>query len=146
MNDQPISAFPAVPFWQINLLRILYLLIALAMGSVIWQQVLFESAGWPLERGLAKSMLAALALLCLWGVRYPLQMLPLMLFELAWKTVWILLIALPAWNSGAMTKGIEALFYECIGVVVIYVAIPWRFAFVRYFSQPMEPWRKAAQE
>ena len=66
-NDHPNHQFPAVPFWQINLLRIFYFPIAFVMGSVVWQQVLFESAGWSWERGLAKSMLAALALLCLWG-------------------------------------------------------------------------------
>jgi hypothetical protein len=132
---------PAVPLWQINLLRFLFLLIAVVMGSIVWKQLLFESTGWAWERGLAKSMLAALALLCLWGVRYPLQMLPLMVFELAWKTVWITSIALPAWLSGGMTKDIEDLFYDCIGVIVIYFAIPWRYVFVRFFTQPMEPWR-----
>ena len=50
-----------------------------------------------------------------------------MLFEMAWKTAWILLIALPAWLSGGMTNGIENLFYDCVGVVVIYFAIPWRY-------------------
>lgn len=144
MNDYSNHQVPAVPLWQINLLRFFFLLIAVVMGSIVWKQLLFESSGWTWERGLAKSMLAALALLSLWGVRYPLQMLPLMVFELAWKTVWIASIALPAWLSGAMTKDIEDLFYDCIGVVVIYVAIPWRYVFVRFFAQPMEPWRKRA--
>lgn len=142
MNEYSNQQFPTVPFWQINLLRFLFLLIAVVMGSIVWKQLLFESAGWRWELGLAKSMLAALALLSLWGVRYPLQMLPLMVFELAWKTVWIASIALPAWLYGGMTKDIEDLFYDCIGVVIIYIAIPWRYLFVRFFAQPMEPWRK----
>jgi hypothetical protein len=142
LNKYSNHQIPTVPLWQINLLRFLFLLIAVVMGSIVWKQLLFGSTGWPWALGLAKSMLAALALLSLWGVRYPLQMLPLMLFELAWKTVWITAIALPAWLSGAMTKGIEDLFYDCIGVIVIYFAIPWRYVFVCFFKQPMEPWRK----
>ncbi|MEQ1597635.1 MAG: hypothetical protein ABL985_21345, partial [Casimicrobium sp.] len=62
---------------------------------------------------MGKAMLGALALLSFLGLRYPLQMLPLMIYELAWKTVWIMTIALPAWLNHRMTAGIEELFYDC---------------------------------
>lgn len=144
MTEISERTFPAVPFWQIHLLRVMFLLMAVVMGSIVWYQIVFESIGWWWERGLAKSMLGALALLSLWGVRYPLQMLPLMVYELVWKTVWIMLIALPAWLSNRMTTDIEALFYDCIGVVILYFAIPWRYVFARFIAQPSEPWRKEA--
>lgn len=142
MNEYTDRKFPEVSMWRINLLRFMFLLMAVIMGSIVWYQILFESAGWWWERGLAKSMLGALALLSLWGIRYPLQMLPLMVYELVWKTVWIMLIALPAWLTNRMTPDIEALFYDCVGVVVVYVAIPWRYFFARFVLQPSEPWRK----
>lgn len=135
------TAGPIVPVWQLNILRIVYLLIALVMGSFVWTQILFESADWPVMRGLAKSMLAALALLCLLGVRYPLKLLPLILYEIAWKTIWIGLIAFPAWSSGRMTADIEGLFYECVGVGLIYLVVPWRYVWFHYMQQPMEAWR-----
>lgn len=141
MAEYSDRIFPAVPFWQIYLLRLMFLLMAVVMGGFVWSQILFESAGWWWERGLAKSMLGALALLSLWGVRYPLQMLPLMVYELVWKTVWILLIALPAWLSDRMTVEIEALFYDCVGVAVLYFIIPWRYVYARFLTQPAEPWR-----
>lgn len=144
MSDYTDRTFPAVPFWQIHLLRFFFALMAGIMGTVVWQQILFESSGWWWERGLAKSMLGALALLSLWGVRYPLQMLPLMVYELVWKSVWILLIALPAWLTGQMNEHIEALFYDCAGVIVLYVVIPWRYVYARFVAQPAEPWRKKA--
>jgi hypothetical protein len=95
------TALPSVATWQINAMRFIFLLMVTIMGSVVWQQLLFESAPWDVMRGLAKSMLAALALLSLIGVRYPLQMLPLMIYEIAWKTVCMLAIALRAWMAGA---------------------------------------------
>ncbi|MBS0611636.1 MAG: hypothetical protein JSS24_00505 [Proteobacteria bacterium] len=133
------ARFPVVAAWQINAMRLLFLLMALVMGSVVWSQLLFESADWPVARGLAKSMLAALALLSLLGVRYPLQMLPLMIYELTWKTIWLLLIALPAWVSGKWNADIESLFTDCIGIVVAYFIVPWRYVWARYAMQPMEP-------
>jgi hypothetical protein len=135
-SDTPL---PPVATWQINAIRFLFLLIAVIMGSVVWQQLLFDSADWDLMRGLAKSMLAALALMSLLGVRYPLQMLPLMLYEIAWKTIWIVLIAGRAWMAGKWNADIEGLFYDCIGIVIAYFIVPWRYVWARYFRQPMEP-------
>lgn len=135
------TPFPAVATWQINAMRFLFLLMAVVMGSVVWSQLLFESADWPVARGLAKSMLAALALLSLIGVRYPLQMLPLMLYEIAWKTIWLTLIAGRAWMAGKWNADIESLFTDCIGIVIAYFIVPWRYVWARYVMQAMEPLR-----
>jgi hypothetical protein len=39
-------------------------------------------------------------LLAFVGLRYPLQMLPLLLFEFVWKTMWMIAFGLPQWFSG----------------------------------------------
>ena len=130
---------PPVALWRINAMRILFLLIAFVMGSVVWQQLLFESADWEVMRGLAKSMLAALAILSLIGVRYPLQMLPLMLYEIAWKTVWLLGIALRAWLANKWTPDIESLFTDCVGIVIAFFIVPWGYVWARYVAWPAEP-------
>lgn len=143
MNPASTATFPEVALWRINAMRFLFLLMALIMGSVVWRQLLFESADWSMERGLAKSMLAALALMSLIGVRYPLQMLPLMIYEIAWKTVWLLAIALRAWLADKWTADIESLFQDCIGIIIAYFIVPWRYVWSRYFRQPMEPLRRS---
>jgi len=141
VESRSSSALPTVPLWQLNSLRFFFLLMACVMGGFVWKQLLFDSADWPWTKGLAKSMLAALALMSVLGVRYPLRMLPLMLYELAWKTIWMALIALPAWASNRMTADIEALFFDCVGVVILFFVIPWPYVWARYFKQPAEPWR-----
>ena len=142
MIASPETSFPPIATWRINAVRFAFLLMAFVMGSIVWRQVLFESADWEWQRGLAKSMLAALALLSLLGVRYPVQMLPLMLYEISWKTVWIVLIAGRAWLNGKWTSEIEALFNDCIGIVIVYLVMPWRYVWARYIVQPMEPLRQ----
>ena len=142
MGMDQATQFPQVAAWRINAMRFVFLLMALIMGSIVWRQLLFESADWPVMRGLAKSMLAALALMSLLGVRYPLQMLPLMLYEIVWKTVWIVLIAGRAWLAGKWNADIDRLFYDCIGIAIAYFIVPWRYVWARYFAQPMEPLRR----
>jgi hypothetical protein len=142
IND---TQLPPVAKWRINAMRFLFLLMAGIMGAMfVWPQLLFESADWDVMRGLAKSMLAALALMSLLGVRYPLQMLPLMLYEIAWKTIWLVLIAGRAWMADKWTPDIEGLFYDCIGIIIAYFIVPWRYVWARYFAQPMEPLRQSA--
>ena len=135
--------FPPVALWRINVMRLTFLLMATVMGSFVWYRLIYEYAGWPVDRGLSKSMLGALALMALLGVRYPLQMLPLMLFETAWKTIWLLVIALPAWMNGNWNIEFQGLFNDCIGILLAYFIIPWRYAWARYIAHPMEPLRRS---
>ncbi len=144
MSSIAETGLPSVATWRINAMRFLFLLMAFVMGGFVWKQLLFESADWDVALGLAKSMLAALALMSLLGVRYPMQMLPLMLYEIAWKTVWLLLIALRAWMAGKWTADLESLFIDCIGIVIAFFIVPWRYVWARYFVQPMEPLRRKA--
>ncbi|MDE2411916.1 MAG: hypothetical protein KGM18_09110 [Sphingomonadales bacterium] len=139
MSEPKPFEFPEVAQWRINVMRLIFLLMATIMGSMVWYRLIYEYAGWPVDRGLAKSMLGALALMALLGVRYPLQMLPLMLYETVWKTVWIVMIALRSWLAGQWTADIESLFFDCIGIIVAYIVMPWRYVWARYFAQPMEP-------
>ena len=142
MHTPVEASLPHVGAWRINAMRIIFLLMAGVMGAMfVWPQLLFESADWDVMRGLAKSMLAALAVMSLLGVRYPMQMLPLMLYEITWKTIWIVLIAGRAWMAGKWTPDIEGLFYDCIGIIIAYFIVPWRYVWARYGVQPMEPLR-----
>ena len=142
MEVRQNDALPHVPVWRLNLIRFVFGLMAFVMGSVIWPQILFGSSNWHWGLGMGKSMLAALSLLSLLGMRYPLQMLPLMLYELAWKTIWLACIALPAYASDRMTADIQDLFFDSVGVVIVFVVIPWRYVWARYFKQPTEPWKR----
>lgn len=129
--------------WRVNALRVGYLLMAVVMGFFVWQQILLEPGPWPASRVIAKTMLASLALLSLFAVRYPLHMLPLMLLETLWKTLAILLIILPAWLSNRLAPDLRVLFGECIGITLTYLVIPWRYVWVRYIEHPAEAWRSA---
>jgi len=87
-----ISAF------RLDLMRVGYILLVGGLGYTIWPGLIHHE-DWSLAQGVASSLLAALSVLAVFGIRYPLQMLPVLLFELEWKAIWLIAIALPRWFS-----------------------------------------------
>ena len=56
------------------------------------------------------------------GLRYPLQMLPLLLFQFTYEAVWLLAIAIPQWTAFKSTDLAQA---RLVAVVLDLIAIPW---------------------
>ena len=125
-------------------LRAVYALIAFAMGSYIWPAAL-RHGQWDMWHGVGVSMLAALSALAAIGIRYPLQMLPMLLFEFAWKTIFVLLVALPLWRSGQLDPATRETAIECImGVILCPLVIPWRYVWANYAKKSGDRWRRRA--
>lgn len=76
------SAEAEVSLLRLYLLRAAYLLFSVGLALVIWPTLLTEARGLPLMTGVVRSILAALSIFFALGIRYPLQMLPVLLFEL----------------------------------------------------------------
>jgi hypothetical protein len=82
--------------WQLNLLRVGYLVMGGGLVVVKWP-LLFADKPWGLAQGTVESLLVAMSILALIGLRYPQRMLPILLFEVAWKLLWLGIVALPLW-------------------------------------------------
>ena len=89
-------------------------------------------------------MLAAFSILCAIGIRYPLQMLPLLLWELLWKSMWLLMIALPRWMAGTMDAATTQTLIDCVAVVLVLFAMPWGYVARHYLRRPAERSFRAA--
>jgi hypothetical protein len=128
---------------RLSLLRALYLLVVVGLGIMVWPGVILRIQHYALFEGVVASMLAAFSALAILGLRYPLQMLPLLLWELAWKSIWLLLVALPLWLTGTLEGSTLRIASDCLLVVVIPFVIPWRHVFAQYVAKPAERWRWA---
>jgi hypothetical protein len=92
-------------------------------------------------RGVVWSLLGTIGVLATIGIRYPLQMLPLLLLELLWKSMWLLLIGLPLRSAGGFTPGTLGTWNDClISVPIFLVAIPWGYVFENYVRRPGDRW------
>src|SRR5437588_6547374 len=83
------------------------------------------------------SVLLAISLLAVLGVRYPLKMLPVLFFEFAWKFIWFLGWGLPASLTQQLSPEAEqTLISVLVGVVLVPVVIPWGYVFNQYVKAP----------
>jgi hypothetical protein len=131
-----------VSLLRLYLLRALYLLIAIGEGLNIWPLVFHHRVWDDPMHGVAVALLAALTLLCWLGVRYPVKMLPLMLFELVWKTIWVAAIGLPALRAGPLSQAMsENLFAIGLGVGLVPLVIPWPYLWRQYGAAAGDRWR-----
>ena len=130
-----------VSLFRLYLLRAMYLLISIGLGLVIWPQILFPSQPWELKQGVVFCMLAAFQLMALLGLRYPLQMLPVLLWELSWKVLWLGVVALPQWSAGTIDASTRANAGDCLWVVILPFVIPWGYVVRHYLKHPGQRWR-----
>lgn len=71
------------------------------------------------------NMLGTVSLLAVLGIRYPLRMLPLLFFELVWKSMWVLMWGLPLWLDHELDPNTQETLIACLtGIVPIPLVIP----------------------
>ena len=116
-------------------MRAMYLFMAAGIGLMIWPLIVSHSSG-------------TIGLLSLLGLRYPLQMLPLLLVELVWKAIWLLAFALPRWLDGTLDEAMRTSVIETSLGALLLLVIPWRYLRAHYVMKPGDPWafRRPASE
>ncbi len=131
-----------VSTFRLYLLRATYLLLAVGLGVMVWPRLFSHSGSWALKYGDTFGLLSGIQILAVVGLRYPVRMLPLLLFELMWKSVWLTAIALPLWRADAVDAGTAESVKACaMGVIVCLVAIPWKYVWVKFVREPGDRWR-----
>lgn len=129
-----------VSLFRLYLLRALYLLIAVGLAFDIAPQLLHPAKALTLWHGVGCSLLAAMALLSLPALRYPLKMLPLLFFELVWKSIWLAAIALPLWLAGKMDADTWDTAQACLMGVIVPIVIPWHYVVANFVKAPGDRW------
>lgn len=127
---------------RLYVLRGAYLLLFAGLGLSIWPAIFSHSLSLPHMNGVVLSLLGGLGLLCALGLRYPLQMLPLLIFELVWKVIWTLAFAWPLWAADALEPAhIQSIKEIVPGAILMAAVIPWPYVYAHYVKKAGERWK-----
>jgi hypothetical protein len=134
-NSEPLSPI------RLNLMRLGFLFMAVGLIVYRWP-LLPEASELPVMHGVVVTMLTGMSLLALLGLRHPLQMLPVLVFEVAWKLIWLGVVAAPHFIANDMDAATETLLNNVLFVVIPLAVTPWDYVWKRYVKTPGDRWRR----
>jgi hypothetical protein len=121
-------------------MRVGYLVMGVGLVITKWPELVAHEP-WELMHGTVLAMLVAMSVLALLGLRYPQQMLPILLFEVGWKALWLGVVALPLWLDDNLTGATREQTIKVLWVIIVIAVIPWRHAFRQLVLARGERWR-----
>lgn len=68
-------------------------------------------------------------------------MLPLLLFELVWKAIYLIAFAMPLWSADQINAVVSEDIKACLMVVIFIPLIPWRYVFAHYVLKHGDRWK-----
>ena len=131
---------PELSLTQQHLMRAGYLLMVVGLALKKWP-LLPDAHTMPLYEGVTLCLLVAMSLLAFLGLRYPIKLLPLLLFESTWKLLWLGLVALPKAIDGSLDKATSDIAFNCSFVILILAVTPWGYVWRTYVRASGDRWR-----
>ena len=122
-------------------LRVAYLIIAVGLGIFVWPSVIRHTNEFTILHGAEVAMLAGVGAMAALGLRYPVQMLPLLLFEVAWKAIYLVAFAYPMWSAHQITPAMAEDVKAVSMVVILLPLIPWRYVLTHYVGKRGDRWK-----
>lgn len=123
---------------RLTLLRLAYVPLALGLAWFQLPQLASLGPGTQIMDGVVTSMLGALCLLSFIGLFRPIVMLPLLMFEVMWKLIWLALVGIPASMAGPLRGEMAANLFAVALIVPIIALIPWDFVFASLLRSPSD--------
>src|ERR1700750_1144481 len=108
---------------RLNVMRLGYAFMAVGLAIVKWPILVQNAASLPVFAGVVACLLTAMSLLSFLGLRYPVRMLPILLFEVLWKVIWIAAVALPHLVADDIDAATSAVLFDCSPVVMRIVSM-----------------------
>lgn len=120
--------------FRIYLLRFYYFLMISVLGIDVWSAIFTQQESWEPMVAIGYSLWATFAVLSIIGLVHPVKMLPIILLNITYKTIWLSIVALPLWSlnqlEGSVSEGLAR--SNFIGFIIDLAVIPWIYVFKNY--------------
>ena len=132
---------PEVSLFRLYTLRVAYFVMAAGLGVYIWPLVIHHTNELAITKGAQLALLAGLGATAALGLRYPVKMLPILLFEMVWKAIYLIAFALPLWSAHQINEAVAEDIKAVLMVVIFIPLIPWRYLFAQYVMKRGDRWK-----
>ena len=118
---------------KVYVMKLFFALMFLLVAKDAWVKLVTHKGEWNTEIAVAWCSIAAYTTLSGLGIFQALKMLPIMLFMILYKGLWLYFVALPLWNAGQF-DGSEAEGWAQIFILMIIplIFVPWKYVFNTY--------------
>ena len=118
---------------KVYVMQLFFGLMFLFAAKDAWTELLTHEGEWQPEVAVAWCSIAAYTSLSGLGIFHTLRMLPIMLFMLLYKGLWLLFVAYPLWAKGQLS-GTEAEEWTQIFLIIIIplLFVPWKYVWDTY--------------
>ena len=122
---------------NIYLLRVMYFLMAALVATSTWRTLFTHEGPWDNYRAMSVCVWTAYTTLAFFGLFRPLKWLPIMIFMIFYKTLWLIVVAYPLWraNELAGTPALEMAQAFSPAPFLILI-VPWKYVFQNYVYKP----------
>jgi len=128
---------------RLTLLRACYAVLVVGL-SLRYGPVFVEGLpSLPRMEGVVVALLSAMGILAVAGLFSPIRMLPLLVFEIGWKLIWVSAVALPKWLDGSLDEATLSIIFNCAVALPFVFVVPWRYVGGTCLGRP-EPFRATA--
>jgi hypothetical protein len=118
---------------NIYFLRVLYFLMCVFMATDAWKMIFTFDGELDRFRAVAICVWAAYGTLAVFGLLHPLKWLPIVLFMIFYKTLWLIVVSYPLWLSNKLAGSpVEEMTYVFIAAPFLMLVVPWKYVFDTY--------------
>ena len=127
------SKYEGVRPINIYLLRVLYFLMLVGVAPEAWNTIISHQGPWDHTKAVAWCVWAAYPTLSVFGLLRPLRWLPIVIFMIFYKTLWVIVVAYPLWRAGALAGSpADEMAHIFVWAPVIILIVPWVYVLKNY--------------
>lgn len=118
---------------NIYVLRLFFALIFFMMGYSAWTHIFSHKGTWEPINAVTWCIWAAYAIISIFGIYNTLKMLPILLFVIFYKTLWLIVVAYPLWKTNTLIGSTaEELANIFIWAIIPALFFPWIYFYKNY--------------
>lgn len=118
---------------NIYVMRLFFALMFVFVATDSWRVIITHEGPWEPVKAVAWCTWSAYSTLALFGVFHTLRMLPIMLFMIFYKSLWLFIVAYPLWSAGTLKgSAAEEMTYTFSFVIIPIIFMPWKYVFKKY--------------